>query len=321
MFWKKNDRVSVQKTVSDSRSKENGPKLRDKLSPIVESGKYLAAEKDRLQHEEQDFRSVRESFAALQKQDANVRDAVETFHDEFEGMSEFTGRFTEVVDTMEQTAQETREDIDNVRISSKAVDDKITALRDTIKEFQANFKEILSAVEQISGVASQTNLLALNASIEAARAGEHGRGFAVVAEQVNVLSADTKSLAATIGESMQKLESSSQILLSSIEETHSAMEESMEYIEKTGGVVEHIQGASDKIRGWSAELGELFANCGNKLSSMTNTIDSSQSYYDNVEKDIDEMDRNITKKSLIFEDMSNILGQYPAMIERICQGE
>ena len=106
-----------------------------------------------------------------------------------------------------------------------------------------------------------------------------------------------------------------------IDGEQNAMEKSMEFIEKTGDVVEHIQGASDQIRGWSTKLGELFANCGNKLSSMTDTIDSSQGYYDDVEKDIDEMDRNITKKSLIFEDMSNILEQYPAMIERICTGE
>ena len=293
--------------------------LRKKLSPIVESSAYLTAEKNKLQKEEEDFRTIRQSFHALKEQEEVVKASVEDFSGKFEEVAAVTTHFEDIVDKMNQTAEDTREDIKRVRTSSQSVDDMISAVQTVVDEFSGNFSAIMDTVAQISGVANQTNLLALNASIEAARAGESGRGFAVVAEQVNLLSVDTKKLVATIGEAMQKLESSNRRLLDSIEETHKAMAQSLEYINDTESVVDSISNVASEISNKRTDMDKIFGECQTYLDSVGSTIEDSKRYYDDVGDSIDEMARNVTKKSLIFEDMSNILEQYPKMVERICQ--
>lgn len=72
--------------------------------------------------------------------------------------------------TTEKQAQNTRQSVQNLDDSSKAIG---------------------RVVELIQGLSDQTNLLALNATIEAARAGHAGRGFAVVASEVKELSRQT----------------------------------------------------------------------------------------------------------------------------------
>ena len=315
MFGKK----KKQEEIEIIEEKKPEVTLREKLSPIVESGAYLTAEKNKLQQDEEDFKIIRQSFAVLQSQGEEIKESVLSFNEKFQAVSDVTAHFENIVGKMNDTVITTKKDIEKVRIASRAVDEMIKSVQAVVKEFGDNFEAIMDTVQQISGIANQTNLLALNASIEAARAGESGRGFAVVAEQVNVLSVDTKSLVAKIGGAMEKPEVNNQKLMDSIEDTHKAMARSLDSIDETEKVVSTISDVAAEISDKRSDLDHTFGECKDYLSTVSETIDQTDQLYDNVGKSINDMARNVTKKSLIFEDMSNILEQYPAMIKRICE--
>lgn len=319
MFGKKKKTEAPAAAVQQSRPRENTADLRKKLSPIIESSKYLTNEKSKLQQEEEDFQGIRHSFEALQEQEQMIKGVVEDFQSKFEEVTDVTKKFGTIVERIHQTAEESQGDIEKVRQASISVDEMIAGVGEVVNEFNENFKAIMDTVQQISGIANQTNLLALNASIEAARAGETGRGFAVVAEQVNLLSVDTKNLVESIGDSMEKLEANNKHLMDSLEETRKAMAESLEHINQTEEVVTSIREVAKEIDDQSADMDTAFEECSQHLDSVQDTIDTSKAFYEDVETNIEAMARNITKKSLIFEDISNILDQYPAVVDRICK--
>ncbi len=316
MFWDKKTVSVADITAPKVNEKEKLEKL---LSPIADSSRYLLSEKERLQEEGDDFRSIMSSFVALRNQELVVKDSVNGFRDKFIEMTEVTTHFEKIVEKMHDTAADTELNIKNVRDSSKSVEDMIASVSDVVKEFHENFDAIMQTVDQVNGIANQTNLLALNANIEAARAGEAGRGFAVVADQVNILAADTKNLVASIKEAMEALEANNNRLLESIEKTSEAMKQSMEYIGQTENVINNITDVAEEIGGKSHEMEKAFDECEGCLISVDNTIDSSSKYYDEVGDNLDVMARGISKKSLIFEDIENILEQYPNMIESVCE--
>ena len=116
---------------------------------------------------------------------------------------------------------------------------------------------------------------------------------------------------------METLESNNNRLLDSIGKTQEAMSRSLEYIGHTEQVVGSITEVATLISEKNRDMDAAFDECRKCLIDVDKTIDSSQSYFEDVSRNLDKMERTITKKSLIFEDMTNILEQYPGMIESI----
>lgn len=315
MFKKKN----VQNEINVPVDPMNGRKdLKERLSPVTLSSSYLLEQEKLLQKEElqttASLQTVRDSFETVRGQQDRIVNAVGSFRRQFEEVEGITLQFEETIRKLNHSAED---NFANVRTSMEAVEKTVGAVEDIFTEFQNNFSEITNSINEISGIASQTNLLALNASIEAARAGESGRGFAVVADRVNELSADIKVLVASIGESMKKLEENNKKLMTSIDDTRSAMQVSTRHVDETESVLGSLKEVAKEIEDGKEEMKDVIAGCTDNLNGITEIIDSSGSYYDQVEQHIDEMSKNITKKGFIFENMSNLLEQYPALIENI----
>ncbi|MQN01742.1 MAG: hypothetical protein DUD27_04470 [Lachnospiraceae bacterium] len=291
------------------------------MQPVIDSGKYILEQKDKLQQEELDttnsLNDIKNSFEEVEKRSEEVTDTMEQFNERFKEVTSVTENFEQIIKKMLTTADDTHKNMNNVRTSSSSVNDTISTVEEVFKEFQSSFDEILDKVNAINGIANQTNLLALNASIEAARAGESGRGFAVVADQVNELSSNIKTLVASIGESMDKLNQNNNRLMNSINDTRSAIQDSMTHINETEEVVDSIKSVAGEIEDGNTNMVGVIDKCSEDMTTLQSTMEESKPYYQTVADHIDTLSTNITKKSLIFEDMTNILQQFPELVKRV----
>lgn len=297
------------------------PDYKEILNPMMDSGNYIYEQEKILQEQELETTSglnrIRDSFQAVQEQSQNATASVEGLKEQFNSVIDITGQFEDIINRMVSTADETHENMDKIRASSGSVNDTIGTMEQVFDEFQKSYDDISDKINAINGIANQTNLLALNASIEAARAGEAGRGFAVVADQVTKLSVEIKDMIADIGVSMETLTQNNENLMSSIDSTRKAMEESMQHINETEEIVENIKSVAQEIEDGNSSMMDVINTCNSEVDGVVDTITGSKVYYDEVEDNIQVMSEQITRKGLIFEDLNNILEQYPDYLKKI----
>ena len=311
-----------KETVGEEMPKaRKTPNYKEILNPMMDSGNYIYEQEKILQDQELETTSglnrIRDSFQAVQEQSRNATASVEGLKEQFNSVIDITGQFEDIINRMVSTADETHENMDKIRASSGSVNDTIGTMEQVFDEFQKSYDDISDKINAINGIANQTNLLALNASIEAARAGEAGRGFAVVADQVTKLSVEIKDMIADIGVSMETLTQNNENLMSSIDSTRKAMEESMHHINETEEIVENIKSVAQEIEDGNSSMMDVINTCNSEVDGVVDTITGSKVYYDEVEDNIQVMSEQITRKGLIFEDLNNILEQYPDYLKKI----
>lgn len=311
-----------KETVAEEMPKaRKTPDYKEILNPMMDSGNYIYEQEKILQDQELETTSglnrIRDSFQAVQEQSQNATASVEGLKEQFNSVIDITGQFEDIINRMVSTADETHENMDKIRASSGSVNDTIGTMEQVFDEFQKSYDDISDKINAINGIANQTNLLALNASIEAARAGEAGRGFAVVADQVTKLSVEIKDMIADIGVSMETLTQNNENLMSSIDSTRKAMEESMHHINETEEIVENIKSVAQEIEDGNSSMMDVINTCNSEVDGVVDTITGSKVYYDEVEDNIQVMSEQITRKGLIFEDLNNILEQYPDYLKKI----
>ena len=141
-----------------------------------------------------------------------------------------------------------------------------------IESLGQNSDRISVVVQVIKDVADQTNLLALNAAIEAARAGEHGRGFAVVADEVRKLAERTAHATLEIGETIDKLQYSSNAAVDSMHVISTRARQGVKLAASAGEMIAHVNHHTrtviDTVSAMSAELEQQRVVSGDVAASV-----------------------------------------------------
>lgn len=123
-----------------------------------------------------------------------------------------------------------------------------------IEELDNKCQTISNIVNSLRALTDQTKLLSLNASIEAANAGDAGKGFAVVAQEIRKLALDSDSLAGSIKQIINSIQTESynavNIMKESIgilSEQDTSVQNVTDTFEKTSELVTVIHSTTDKI--------------------------------------------------------------------------
>lgn len=145
---------------------------------------------------------------------------------------------------------ETQNEFNNLKLSSKDLDDQMTSLKSASSSIE-------NIIDGIKSIANKTNLLALNASIEAARAGEHGKSFAVVAEEIKILATKTQELTQLVVNEIKNIQKLTESSINTSQKTFNTVTSSQDKFSKLVG---HLDNVSDEISEVSSDIKVITEN-------------------------------------------------------------
>ncbi|MDZ4727809.1 MAG: methyl-accepting chemotaxis protein [Leptospira sp.] len=180
----------------------------------------------------------------------NITDSIRGINDLVEGLYKFSA--------------ETRNESEKSRNS-------IFSVTESMEKIHSITQEITGITHIISEISEQTDLLALNAAIEAARAGELGRGFAIVAQEISKLSDRTNESVKNIKKLVDKAEMT-------VRSGVDIVSDSVQIIQKIGESVEKMNHSSEIVL---KEITSQYANIENiqnsflSIANLSKEIESS----------------------------------------------
>lgn len=174
---------------------------------------------------------------------------------------------TEVNEKALNSAQESRQIIEHLQITSESFNNLIDSIQEiisgnekaleNIERLEQNAQQIDHIISLVGEIATQTNLLALNASIEAARAGEHGKGFAVVAEEVRKLADESAKAVQGITNLIHRMQENVEIVVSQMNEQVTYAKKESSKISETSSVMEHMSTSVRSMADAVIQISEL----------------------------------------------------------------
>ena len=155
---------------------------------------------------------VNKEFYTLEKHSENnemivkqIEENVVYFSDQIKeiivSIEETVAHNTEIVEKINQVAQESKLSLETVRVGSELLNEFKLKTQNLIKQVE----NMTLSITSISEISDQTNLLSLNAAIESAKAGEVGKGFEVVSSEIRKLADESDKITRNITKTIKQL--------------------------------------------------------------------------------------------------------------------
>lgn len=285
------------------------------LNSIKEAADFLNRKQHDMNQEDTqamtDMGAIEKVAGELQAESHTIMDNVNQFNDQFSDILRVNNELQEIADTIVDTSADGNNQMSLLIDEISHIKDSIGEVHEVLNNFVRAFSEIRNTAESITSIASQTNLLALNASIEAARAGEAGKGFAVVADEINTLASRTKELVGEINGTMSNVDAQETRLLACFDAMNGLVDSNIASAQSTQSTIRDFSQIAQTVKAKTGRTVSHAQSAQKEAANIQQEMQGESELFAELDKTLNNLKMQLSRKSVLFEDIKNILGQLP----------